>query len=148
MNAKLNAFLAERENMPFEWGEHDCCLFVCDWVLCASGKDLGSSFRGKYRTKKGAFKQLFKHGLNDVESIFKASLNTPINPLYAKRGDIALVEHHDELVGGIIYINQVMCVGETGLVTLPFETVECVYSLSAFIKAKQHKAQWVSKADE
>ncbi|SFD55400.1 DUF6950 family protein [Pseudoalteromonas denitrificans] len=133
MNHKLNTFLAERENMPFEWGKHDCCLFVCDWILCACGKDLGLNFRGKYLTKKGAFKQLFKHGFNDVQSIFKQWLNTSINPTYTKRGDIALVNYQDELVGGIVYINQVICVGENGLVTLPFEAIECVYSLSAFM---------------
>jgi len=129
MNHKLNVFLDERQSRPFKWGEHDCCLFVCDWILLAAGKDLASDFRCKYLTKQGAFKQLFKHGFNDVESIFKASLKKEINPLYAKRGDIALVEHNDELVGGIVYINQVICVGDNGLVYLPFDAIKSVYPL-------------------
>ena len=126
---KLTEFLAQRKEMPFKWGKNDCCLFAADWVELVSGQDPAKSFRGQYRTKNGAFKQLFKLGFKDIKSVFKASLNHEIEPLYAQRGDIALVNHGGELVGGIIQINRVACVGEHGLIYLPIDAVEMVFTL-------------------
>lgn len=128
-SAKLAAFINRRNCEPFKWGKNDCCLLVADWVLFATGNDVADDFRGKYRTKSGAFKQLFKRGLNDVESVFKDRLNPAIPINYARRGDLALVEFKGEFVGGIVTVNAVVCVGENGLVTLPMETVKAVYPL-------------------
>ncbi len=128
-SAKLAAFINHRNCEPFKWGKNDCCLLVADWVLFATGNDVADDFRGKYRTKSGAFKQLFKRGLNDVESVFKDRLNLAIPINYARRGDLALVEFKDEYVGGIVTVNAVVCVGENGLVTLPMDTVKAVYPL-------------------
>ena len=58
--AKLSAFINQRNCEPFKWGKNDCCLFVADWVLFATGNDVAADFRGNYRTENGAFKQLFK----------------------------------------------------------------------------------------
>lgn len=127
--AKLAAFINQRNCEPFKWGKNDCCLFVADWVLFATGSDVAADFRGKYRTETGAFKQLFKRGLNDVQSVFKARLNPAIALSYARRGDIALVEFKGEYVGGIVTVNAVVCVGEYGLVTRPMDTVKAVYPL-------------------
>jgi len=127
--AKLAAFINQRNCEPFKWGKNDCCLLVADWVLFATGNDVAADFRGKYRTERGAFKQLFKRGLNDVQSVFKERLNPAIALSYARRGDIALVEFKGEYVGGIVTVNAVVCVGENGLVTLPMDTVKTVYPL-------------------
>ena len=129
MNIQLADFLEQRKDMPFEWGKHDCCLFVCDWVERVIGIDIAVDFRGQYKTEKGAFKLLFKRGLNDVESIFNARLNPEIPRYYARRGDLALVKHNGELVGGIIQINTVVCVGEDALIYLPIEDVVSVFPL-------------------
>ena len=40
---------------PFSWGRHDCCLFACDAVMAMTGVDPAKPFRGKYKTKRGAF---------------------------------------------------------------------------------------------
>lgn len=129
MYAKLTEYIADRKEIPFEWGKNDCCLFVGDWVALATGEDVAADFRGKYSNEKGAFKLLFKQGLNDVKSIFKARLNPEINPYYARRGDLALVRHNGELVGGIIQINAVACVGDNGLIHLPLTDVDSVFPL-------------------
>lgn len=127
--AKLAAFITQRNCEPFKWGKNDCCLFIADWVLFATGNDVAADFRGKYRTENGAFKQLFKRGLNGVQSVFKDRLNPTIALNYARRGDLALVEFNGEFVGGIVTINAVVCVGDNGLVTLPMSAVNAVYPL-------------------
>ena len=127
--AKLSAFINQRNCEPFKWGKNDCCLFVADWVLFATGNDVAADFRGNYRTKNGAFKQLFKRGLNDVQSVFKDRLNPSIPTAYARRGDLAVVKFKGDLVGGIVTVNAVVCVGEFGLVSLPMNTIKAVYPL-------------------
>lgn len=127
--AKLSAFINQRNCEPFKWGKNDCCLLVADWVFFATGNDVAADFRGKYRTENGAFKQLFKRGLNDVQSVFKERLNPAIAVSYARRGDLALVEFKGDYVGGIVTVNAVVCVGEYGLVTLPMAAVKAVYPL-------------------
>jgi len=129
MNACLIDYLAIRKQMPFEWGVNDCCLFVADWILIATSNDVAVDFRGAYSTKIGAFKTIFKLGFNDVKSVFKHSLNKEVALSYAQRGDVALVNYNDELVGGIIYMNSVLCVGESGIVSLPLSDVTHVFPL-------------------
>ena len=129
---RLNDFLAQRQHMPFKWGSNDCCLFIADWLLIATGNDYGLKFRGKYRTKKGAFRCLFKHGYKDIKTLFKACLNVEISPLKAKRGDVVLVAHNDELIGGIVGINCVAYVSDNGVVQLPMSAIVIAFSVSLF----------------
>ena len=129
VTAKLAAFINQRNCMPFQRGKKYLLPYVADWVRFATGKDVAADFRGKYRSENGAFKQLFKRGLNDVQSVFKDRLNPEIPVAYARRGDCALVEFNDELVGGIVTVNAVVCVGENGLVTKPMSCVKAVYPL-------------------
>ena len=37
---RLQALIQARLAAPFAWGEHDCCLFVCDAVQAITGQDL------------------------------------------------------------------------------------------------------------
>jgi len=131
MMASLDTFIAQHQDVPFKWGQNDCCLFVANWILTATGKDLASDFRGKYTTRNGAFKSLFKAGLNNLQTLFKDRLNIQININYAKRGDIALVHYNDELVGGIIGLNCVYCISDKGVVCLPISQVDCAFELES-----------------
>lgn len=127
----VDRYIQEHQNTPFKWGEHDCCLFVADWILEKTGNDLAIKYRGKYSTKQGAFKLLFKLGLNDIKTLFKQSLNNQISIAYAKRGDVALVNYNDEIVGGIVGVNCVYCVSHDGIVKLPLDNVDCAFSAVA-----------------
>ncbi|WP_349304660.1 hypothetical protein [Pseudoalteromonas sp. BDTF-M6] len=131
INVKFHDFITARTNMPFEWGINDCCLFVADWVECATGHDPAFGCRDAYSTQAGAFKHIFKLGFKDVRSVFKDRLNTPVPVHYARRGDLALVEDNGELIGGIIGVGSVYCVCEEGLVSLPMDRVAEVFPLEA-----------------
>ena len=50
----LNDHIEKHLNLPQKWGEIDCCLFPCNWILLACGVDPAKDFRGKYKTKLGA----------------------------------------------------------------------------------------------
>src|SRR5579884_3061335 len=58
----LCAFLRESCGRRFAWGERDCALWVCDWVVRARGVDPGAAFRGAYRTARGCRRLLRREG--------------------------------------------------------------------------------------
>ena len=116
----LNAHIEKHLNLPQIWGEIDCCLFPCDWILLACGVDPAKDFRGKYKTKTGANKAI-KEFAGDLmglaEKITKdlGMEETPI--LKARRGDIAIVPGNGADAMGIIDMTgrQVAVQGKLGL---------------------------------
>jgi hypothetical protein len=123
----FDAFIREREKMPFVWGKNDCCIFAADAILANTGVDIADDFRGKYSSQLGAFKTIrevtggtsvadaaahcaTKHGLVEYK-----------HPLLAKRGDLVVIENAGALIAGVIHLNgmHVISVSETESVRLP-----------------------------
>lgn len=128
MLQQLNNLLKNHKDQPFVWGKNDCCLFAANTVLATTGKDLAAEFRGKYRTKMGAARILKKHGYQSIEQLLNAKLGTPIAPLTATTGDVALIENYDqERSAGIVFRSSVYCVGLRGLIQVPLSSVIYVW---------------------
>lgn len=108
---KLEAFLLERRDMPFEWGKNDCCLFVADAVKAMCGYDYAASLRG-YTTRFGAARRLYKAG--GLSSIVDGLL-TPINPALAQRGDVILCETDEGMALGICIGSKFAAAGPNGV---------------------------------
>lgn len=89
--AALAAFLAQRENRPFNWYDFSCALFGADWVLDLTGVDLAAEYRGP-RTKRAALARLKKISGGGVVEAATRALGEPLAvPALARRGDIAAV---------------------------------------------------------
>ena len=87
---RLEACLAERWALPFEWGKQDCCLFAADCVQAITGADWAASFRGQYDSKVSAYRMLVDAG--GMEAVAAAALGEQIAPAMAQTGDIGMVE--------------------------------------------------------
>lgn len=95
---KLHLFIEEKRNVPFKWGENDCCLFCCDWVAIALGFDPGEQYRGRYSTALGAMRVLRE--IRGVEGIATGVLGAPEPARFASRGDIvSLPTPHGDALG-------------------------------------------------
>jgi hypothetical protein len=123
----LAAFLQERRDRPFEWGKHDCCLFVCDAIQAHTGLDLGEAFRGKYTDAISAARVMKAYagaGVAAVAEKIAADHHIPeIPPFFAQRGDVALFAgEHGEMLG-IVDLNgrHIVSTGENGLERVPLE---------------------------
>lgn len=86
--SRLQACLAERRLRAFEWGVHDCCLFVCDAVQAMTGHDPAADVRG-YRTERDAARLVKR--LGGLRAIGAARFGAEIAPALAQTGDVALV---------------------------------------------------------
>lgn len=125
----LHEFLVSRAHAPFVWGANDCCLFPADAVQAMTGVDLADDFRGKYSDEDSAFALIeavtgstapretaiadaaawcaAKHGLKEWPM-----------PLYAKRGDLVVIEDSGRLISGVIHLTgrHVVSMGQSGIV--------------------------------
>lgn len=92
--AALSQFVEDRRDKHFTWGEHDCCLFVCDWILLCTGTDPAKPFRGTYSDALGAARVLKDRG--GVEAIAERACSesgwAEIPRAKAQRGDVVSVE--------------------------------------------------------
>lgn len=125
----LYNYIKTVEETPFKWGVNDCCLFACNCVEVMTGSDPGAEYRGKYKTAKGSVRALKKYGGGSIENAFTRVFGQIHPPLLAHRGDLALVDTPLGLAVGVVLGSQVKCVGETGLVTVPLNSVKGVWQV-------------------
>lgn len=118
----LAAYLTERLATPFEWGKHDCCLFVGGWLELLTGEPwipeqvTWNDAKSAARYIKKTFKTLEK-GLADNF--------TRIPPDFAFDGDLTIHE-------GTLFIftgSHIVSVGEGGLAFLNRSVATRAYCL-------------------
>ncbi len=122
--ARLQGVFSNFIDKPFEYGSHDCALFVCNCVREMTGDDPALGYRKRFRDRKGALKILSKSKLESIATQIAISLNAKeIPPLYAQRGDVVLL---DATMGDCPALGIVDLTGETirgagtaGLVAFP-----------------------------
>ncbi len=90
---RLNALLDRAAKEPFRWGVFDCCLLAADSVEALTGFDPAAGLRGTYSDEEGARKILEREGglAALVGRICRERGFREIAPLYAQRGDVAVV---------------------------------------------------------
>lgn len=83
----LADFIDSRRELPFVWGERDCCLFAADAVQVITGTDFAADYRGQYGDARSA------------HQIIEAAGGVPalvpfdeVEPGFAQRGDVVLLE--------------------------------------------------------
>lgn len=88
----------EYQREPFVWGESDCCTFVGD---CLDHLErFNPMFLLYYNGKREAVRVIRSFGsLSDAITFF---FGEPIDPLYAREGDIVVCESDGEQISGIV----------------------------------------------
>jgi len=92
----LSNEIAKARALPFEFGEHDCCMFSNNLVLAYTGTDIGKELRG-YSTVMGSIRVLKKKGkgtllatMNHLMKIHDCPRATHVALL--RRGDICMAK--------------------------------------------------------
>jgi len=86
---RLAAYLEPLRLRPFEWGDHDCCLFCAGAVEAMTGVDVMGEFRGRYSTALGSARALKKIGAGTLEDTLGTKFARVAFPL-AHRGDLVM----------------------------------------------------------
>lgn len=122
--ARLQALLAQRAVHPFAWGQHDCCLFVCDAIQAITGHDPAVGLR-TYRTERGALRVLKQHG--GVAGVADARLGPRIPVLAAQVGDAGLVTVDERDSLALCAGSHWLATGLHRLVPLPLESARLAW---------------------
>ncbi len=117
----LHALIVARREAPFEWGQHDCCLWVGDAVLAMTGFDPAEEYRGAYSTALGAKRKMFElDGVETPEALADKVFGERLPIAFARIGDIVVAD--PEAVGflsenGTTAMGKVLgiCYGRTSL---------------------------------
>tara|TARA_Y100000114_G_C11664168_1_gene280521 strand:+ start:93 stop:485 length:393 start_codon:yes stop_codon:yes gene_type:complete len=104
--------LANELNKPrkFVWGIEDCCLFSANIIKSITNIDIAKKYRGKYKTKIGAFRLIKRFGYKNLiecvdDEIQKHGFQR-IHINMAQKGDVVTKKiDNDEIVG--IMLNDV-----------------------------------------
>ena len=137
---RLINFIAVRDRYPLKWGFTDCSLFASDAINAMNGSDPAHWFRGKYTTKKQAFKLLKQFGggglTETTEKIMKDMRYPEIRPDEANSGDLVLINvenvHPDAfgLTSAIMATPEVaIAQGKDGLVYVDDPEIERAWSI-------------------
>jgi hypothetical protein len=128
---EFDQFLRARSPMPFAWGSNDCSLFAADAIQSFTGVDLASDFRGKYTDEESAMalcKCVAGAATIEAAAIYCATKHGLVEwsyPLFARGGDLVLVNDSGRLISAVIHLNgrHAVTVGEAGLKVLPITSV-------------------------
>lgn len=110
--ADLSAFLFDCSNTPFEWGKLDCALFAASAALLQCGTDPAQTYRGRYKTERGA-KQALTRQHGSLEAAFDACFKR-VDPAFAQRGDIVLFEGDYGKTCGVYWAGHIWAMADSG----------------------------------
>lgn len=101
VHQRMQVTLAARSawgGKPYDLGQHDCFLAGMSIADGLTGSGHADAHRGSYATRKGALKQLVKHGHDGVED-FMDSHFTRCGQLAARVGDLGFcrIEKEDHV---------------------------------------------------
>jgi hypothetical protein len=115
-------FIASRMDTPFEWGVHDCGLFVADFIFETTGVDYAADIRYKYSDQAGAVKAFQEISCAGVTGYLrrKASIHQweSVTPETARWGDVGILRNGRD--SACICIGaEVIAAGQDRLITKP-----------------------------
>lgn len=124
---RLSDWAVQAAHRPFSWKDQaDCCLTACDAIRAITGVDPAAWFRGKYKTRTGAYgclKRFAGGGLVEtVEKITQENNWPEIPVLTARRGDVGIIPTDDGEALAICLGARWAAQGADGLVYVPLKT--------------------------
>lgn len=118
----LSQFLNRAADRPFAWGEHDCLLWLADWIVEQTGDDPAAGLRGTYRTLLQAARIVT--GAGGMTRLVDSQLRRlrVQRASVPRRGDIAVVsvaglggQHFDNQAGAILLGGTAALICQAGL---------------------------------
>lgn len=121
----LHDYLRACRAREFQYGSFDCCLFVCDAIESMTGVDVAAPFRGRYQSRKQAFRALENYaGCASVRTVTERVTGDhgmpEVSPSLAQRGDVVLIPRaHDYSLGLVSLCGDILAAAAVGFEHAP-----------------------------
>ena len=125
---RFEAFIKERQALPFAWGTNDCAVFAADCVQALTGVDVALPELRTHTSELQAARLLKKYG--GVQGIATAALGTPMHPLMATVGDVVLTESEGRDMLAICNGGTCIAPGPLGLVHLGMDSARLCWRVA------------------
>lgn len=125
---QLDALLRSRAATPFEWGQHDCCLFAADVVLALTGHDPMATLRGRYSNQREAMRLL--DSLGGYEAAITRLLGPRTSSMLVTVGDQLLIHNAGRPLLAVCNGIGAVAPTPTGLLVLPVVDVICAWRIA------------------
>lgn len=109
------------QNIPFEWGKSDCCMFPADVIKAVTEVDFAAEFRGKYTTELGSVRALKRYGKGTIEATIDSKYKR--NDGDPSRGDLATVVTENGTSLAVVGVGCVWAMTIDGVDSLPISEV-------------------------
>lgn len=123
---RLFECIEAKRKLPFAWGDHDCSIFVMDCVDAQLNTQYAAQWRGRYKTRVGAYRVLKKEGGYATIAMGYGFKKKPTSQ--ASRGDLAYIGGATAM--GVVVGDRIIATGETSLVSLPIDVALYVWEVS------------------
>ena len=125
---RFEAFIKERQTMPFKWGVNDCAVFAADCVQALTGVDVALPELRTHTSELQAARLLKKHG--GVQGIATAAMGQSVNVLQANVGDVVLTESEGRDMLAICNGGTCIAPGPLGLVHLGMDSARLCWRVA------------------
>ncbi|MEZ5752864.1 MAG: hypothetical protein R3D60_13170 [Paracoccaceae bacterium] len=116
--SRLYAWLDASAKEPHVFGRHDCALIIAGGIEAMHGVDPAAPYRGRYTSWRGGLRILRRAGFEDPRALL-ATLATPVAPISAQIGDIAVLEGEGHINLGFVVGSQIRVLRSDGSAILP-----------------------------
>lgn len=124
----LTAHIKEQRDRPFEFGYHDCAMWVAGCVYKITGVDHASHVRGTYSTPEGAYKAIRKgYDVDSLIALYDAKFKR-VHIAFARPGDIVFKMSNFmgfDCIAGICYGLHSFFVSEDLNTLVEIPTLDC-----------------------
>lgn len=105
----------------FEYGEHDCCLFVARCVDAMCDTDFEKRVKDKYAYQSE--QEANQHIANDggLIEMVNEFLGDPVPRAFAMPGDVVLLRDNGDAVLGIVEAHNAVAASKGGFISVPLK---------------------------
>ncbi|QXV82361.1 putative minor tail protein [Escherichia phage KurtStettler] len=122
---RLLTTVNELKEVPFVWGQNDCCIFVAKCLDAQYGTSIADGIIGQYSTELGSKRFMLEKAKSTyLPTMLDVYITQRVDKKYAQRGDVVTFNGDLGLTAGVLWSGVVWAMGPNGVETFPLSKIE------------------------
>ena len=122
---RLLTTVNELKEVPFVWGQNDCCIFAAKCLDAQYGTSIADGIIGQYSTELGSKRFMLEKAKSAyLPTMLDVYITQRVDKKYAQRGDVVTFNGDLGLTAGVLWSGVVWAMGPNGVETFPLSKIE------------------------